>query len=212
MLRIPGKSQWNPGEIREPVSSRSQNFGDLIWTFPRVPQRPRAWLPGILENLSEDSVPNFELSFLYLGVIIPRHTLLLGLHPYPCDFSPFHDHVSLRGKERIVDRFIEIFVSERGDFDFRRNHRLCAIRHGEWGFSGGGPGSGAITPEDQGQLRCPSSFEGIESSFQSGLDDLVDGFDLAIALRVVRCGEIFIDAELVAQVSYSLVVELKGVV
>ena len=73
-------------------------------------------------------------------------------------------------------------------------------------------GVGAITPEDQGQLRCPSSLECVESSFQSGLDDLIDGCDLDITLRVVRHEEIFIDAELVAEVSYCLVVELKGVV
>ena len=71
---------------------------------------------------------------------------------------------------------------------------------------------GAITPEDEGQLRGPCSFECVESPLQSGLDDLVDGLDLAIALRVVWCGEVFIDIELVTEVPYNLVIELKGVV
>ena len=71
---------------------------------------------------------------------------------------------------------------------------------------------GAITPKDYGQLRGPSSFECVEASLQGHLDNLVDGLDLAITLRMVRSGEVFVDAEFVAKVRHYLIVELKGIV
>ena len=132
---------------------------------------------------SEKSKRKFcDLSFFHLGVIISRHTLLLGFRLDPRNFSMFLDHVFLRGQEWGIGLFVKIFVSERRDFHVRGYHCLAAICHGERSFPSGCSGGGAITPKDYTQLRGPSSFECVEASLQGPFDDLVDSLNLAIAL------------------------------
>ena len=56
-----------------------------------------------------------------------------------------------------------------------------------------------------------SSFKCVEASLQGHLDNLVHGLDLAIALWMVRSGEVFVDVELIIKVPYCLIVKLNGI-
>ena len=69
-----------------------------------------------------------------------------------------------------------------------------------------------ISPKNYKQLRDPSSFEGVEAYLQGQLNNLVYGLDLAIALRMVWSGEVFVDAKLITKVPHCLIIELKSIV
>ena len=162
--------------------------------------------------MSEDGVPDLKFSFFHPEVIIPCHPLLLGFNSDSRDLPPLLDRISLRGQEGSVSFLVKIFISKRGNSNFRGDHRFGAVSHGERSFSGGCSGCGAITPKDQRQLRGPSSLERVEASFQGNFNDLVDGLDLAITLPMVRCREVLVDAELITEVPDSLIIELESIV
>ena len=83
MLCIPRIPDWDPSEIHNSTCTRFQHLGDLVRSFPRISKCSSSRLLGVSKYLSKDGIPDLELFFFHLGVIIPRHALLLGLHSDP---------------------------------------------------------------------------------------------------------------------------------
>ena len=108
------------------------------------------------------------------------------VHCYPqlCS-NPFFSHqVNVRSNQRGVLGFIKVFDSVRWYPDFLWDNRVSTECKRKWGFSSGGVLSSPVGPQHSKQLGYPRFISFFQLLFQDTFDDLVDGFDMPIRLRV----------------------------
>ena len=103
MHRVPGSRNFYALHVGYFVGARSDDFFDLIGSFPVCSEFSRVSFSGVLEDFAKDQISLIEPSVPYVGVIVSRSGVLVVLNSDERSIPVFVNEVKIVQEHSIVE-------------------------------------------------------------------------------------------------------------